>query len=238
MSVSSNYAPFNENNEINFNNNYNNIINFERTFENLISERGEDLNINTINYNTLFERIKTKLLKLNNLECDLNQFPEIIDFKNEINLLKKNACDTYIELVKSENLLNESKEKYTLFCENIKLSISSIESCGLNKDSDNLLKEILENKIEEYYTNLNLDSLNANYNEMYINFEKVKSKINMITGNIIPTTICSICLENQIEFFIDPCGHTLCKICKDKCEISTNCHICRLTKRGYKRLYL
>ena len=60
----------------------------------------------------------------------------------------------------------------------------------------------------------------------------------MISGTIIPTITCQVCLENQIEYFVDPCGHTICKVCKVECEKLKNCHYCRTPRNGYKRLYL
>ena len=76
------------------------------------------------------------------------------------------------------------------------------------------------------------------YEEAYTEFEKTKIKISIISGTILPPTICQICLEHQVEYFLDPCGHTICKHCKVICENKPDCHYCRTKKKGYKRLYL
>jgi len=239
------FAPFGDDaaNEATFNFNIN-VNNFERTFESLITERGNEItqtfNQNYVNYNTLFENIKNKLFFLNyDITIDINEYPDIKKWNEEFLELKKSVCDNYINFMKAETLFNNAKEKYNMFCENIKKCINSIDICGLNNESDTLLKEIIENKIEEYFINLNLEQLKKEYTQTQLIFEKTKHKINTITGVIIPTTICQICLEHQVEFFIDPCGHALCKNCKDKCEkVSSTCHYCRTKKNGYKRLYL
>ena len=121
--------------------------------------------------------------------------------------------------------------------ENIKKTITSIDICGINDESDVLLKELIEKKIDSYYINLNLDKLKNNLNISYNKLQETKQKINIIFG-IIPVTICQICLENQIEYFVDPCGHTLCGVCKDKCvKVSSSCHYCRTNRNSFKRIY-
>ena len=160
------------------------------------------------------------------------------EFKDKFNNLKKEVCDAYIALTRSENQLKSATDKYTSFCENIQKSVQSIITIGLNEDYDKELIKSLEKKIDLYYDNLNIPVLTEKYQIDYTNFEKIKFKISMISGTIITPTTCQICLENQVEYFIDPCGHTICKECKITCESSSSCHYCRTTKKCYKRLYL
>ena len=56
-------------------------------------------------------------------------------------------------------------------------------------------------------------------------------------SSISNSTICQICLENQIEYFIDPCGHTICKKCAEKTLNTPNCHYCRTKKNELKKLF-
>jgi len=237
------FAPFNEIGTFSQNGTYFNNPDSFRTFEELISERGEDVFPNQIepdiNYNVFFEKIRNKLFKVNqNLDVNVHEFKDIKEFKEIINNLKKEICESYIALTKSENNMKNATEKYTSFCENIKSSVESIVQCGVNDESDKELINSLEKKIEIYYEKLNIPLLTEKYETDYTNFEKIKYKISSISGTVIPQTTCQICLENQVEYFIDPCGHTICKNCKLRCENSTSCHYCRTTKKCYKRLYL
>jgi len=234
------FAPFNEIGSFTENGTY--IDNY-RTFEELITERGENLFPNEIDsgvdYIVFFEKIKNKLFKINHsLDVNVNDFDDIKQFKDLFNNLKKEICDAYIALTKSETKLKISTDKYISFCENIKNSIESIVSCGLNDDSDKELINSLEKKINLYYDNLNIPELTVQYQSDYTIFEKIKYKISMISGTVISPTTCQICLENQVEYFIDPCGHTICKECKITCESSPSCHYCRTLKKCYKRLYI
>jgi len=216
-----------------------------RTFEELITERG-DLNINFTNdsknfvdYTTLFDNIKEKLFKINNVkEIDITNCEDIKKFREDYHNLKKTICNVYMDLMDAETKLNEAKEKYTTFCESIKNCIHFVHNSGTEDENDLLIKNILEKKTDTYYISLNIEQLIKNFEKSYHEFEKLKCKITIISGTILPSTICQICLEHQVEYFIDPCGHTICKHCKIICEQLTDCHYCRTNKKGYKRLYL
>jgi hypothetical protein len=47
--------------------------------------------------------------------------------------------------------------------------------------------------------------------------------------------MCSICMDNPIEFCVVPCGHTFCELCCDR--MTTQCHICRCSNGTIIKLY-
>jgi len=209
-----------------------------RSFEELVAERGE-INLNSrIDYTTLFDKIKSKLNNINlDLEFDVNIEME---YTENIIAFKKQICDIYLNFMHSDNALKNAREKFTNFSENIQNCLGIIINCETSYSQDDItLKTILENKIENYYTFLDIDTLVENFNKNFKEFERVKYKTSLLVGSILPTTICQICLENQVDYFIDPCGHTICKNCKLVCENkTTSCHYCRTQRKNYKRLYL
>ena len=69
-------------------------------------------------------------------------------------------------------------------------------------ENDILIKDILETKVENYYEKLNISFLIKNFDEKHLEFEKTKYKISTITCTLLPTTICQICLENQVDYFL------------------------------------
>jgi len=219
-----------------------------RSFEEFITERGDlnihfsNLNTNYVDYNTIYEKIKEKLFKINTTKekCNIKESDndEIKKFRDDYLSLKKSVCDIYMNLMHAETELNEAKEKYNSFCESIKNCVHFIHRSGTPDENDILIKDILEKKIHSYFVSLNLDELIIKYDNANIEFEKTKSKISIISGTILPTTICQICLEHQVDYFIDPCGHTICKNCKSVCEVCPDCHYCRTKKKCYKRIYL
>jgi len=44
---------------------------------------------------------------------------------------------------------------------------------------------------------------------------------------------CPICITNEIDVFLEPCGHTLCH----NCNKSTFCHMCRTKIKSARRLF-
>jgi len=217
-----------------------------RTFEELITERG-DLNIHfsnenksVVDYTLLFEKIKEKLFIIDNKkDIKITECDDIKKFRQEIFALKNGICDKYIKLSTIESELNQAKEKYSSFCDSVKNLIHFVyKSETMEEENDEKIKEILENKIETYYKKLNITELLDQYETAIVDYEKTKLKISMISGTFLQPTICQICLERQVEFFIDPCGHTICKHCKPMCETIADCHYCRTKKKGYKRLFL
>jgi hypothetical protein len=229
-SSSSIYSPFNENNDYN----YFNYIN--RTFEEIVCERGESVQF--VDYSLIFDKIKSKLFDLNNFADNFStECPLIKKFTEEIETLKREVCDIYLEFMEADSRLTLAQEKYTNFCENIKNCIESI--CETPDDHDIQLKQLLEQKIETFYSYLKIDTLIADFNKKNEIFQKTKYRVSLLSGTFLPTTICQICMENQVEYFIDPCGHTICKLCKSTCENkSVKCHYCRTVRNSYKRIYL
>ena len=106
------------------------------------------------------------------------------------------------------------------------------------KRSNELAKQqVLKDKIDSYYQKLEIDTLIENYEESMKQFKIAKYKLSSIFGNVAPTAMCQICLDNQVEYFLDPCGHTLCGSCKVSCESKTHCHYCRTKRNNFKKLY-
>lgn len=227
------FAPFDENeerSELSVNNNF-------RSYEELVNER---CGINEReDYTTLFKKIKEKLFKMNTvMDINFADCPIVKQYRDDFNALKQNVCNVYTTLTNAETELNEAKEKYASFCESIKKCVNFVHNTGTADQNDILLRDILENKIDTYYTHLKIDELIKQYNIANLEFEKTKFKISTISNVVLPPTICQICLERQVDYFIDPCGHTICEQCKIKCEKTTDCHYCRTKKKCYRRLYL
>jgi hypothetical protein len=66
----------------------------------------------------------------------------------------------------------------------------------------------------------------------YIEFVKFINKDNL-------GSTCSLCFSNQVNHFINPCGHTLCATCKDNLNVKSydNCVFCRKQIISINSLY-
>lgn len=108
-------------------------------------------------------------------------------------------------------------------------------------DIDNINKNILNASRKIKDNNINLEIKKKYEKELSIlnfYFENFVKKIN--NGNLGNT--CSLCLQRNVDTYMDPCGHTGCSKCidmlKDKMgEYNCNCFICRKKVNKFGSLY-
>ena len=81
-----------------------------------------------------------------------------------------------------------------------------------------------------------MDSLKKEYSESLSEYSFFKNLLRSI-NDISPCGICQICMENQVGYFIDPCGHAICYSCNGKTK-SLLCPFCRTHISSYKKMYL
>ena len=196
-------------------------------------------------YSDVFTNIKEKIFLSS--ECDDIELTvlENKEFEAKYNVpytsisdLKKNIIQFYTKKIEFSLLIEERRRLFNTFCNNISNSISSINDIIKEKCSqqDTNLKDLLNDRIEWYYKKLDIDKL--------INIEySIKSEFHFLKKALIELseinpTICMICMEKQISWFIDPCGHTLCTDCKLRTDKTISCHYCRALKNKLNRLYL
>ena len=222
-----------------------------RDFDQMIYERDIDFDeqyfssINTTLYDCVYSEIRNKLFNLSesNLNANILTPEQIKNYSDKylissvdstIKKFKKQIVDLYNLKMEKELMLETNKEKYEKFMKSITESISLIES--INHD-DIPLKEILMERIPVFYNRLDLENLTSEIKELNAEYFFLKNRL-MELSSIHKSTLCGICLENEVDFYINPCGHTLCKTCKEKSSTLKNCHVCRTKKIDVKPLYL
>lgn len=195
------------------------------------------------------------------LDKELLFLQNIIDVKKRISILKKKyttICDEtilikeYIEkLEKLKINIEETNKDY------INLLFIVSKELNPNKDlhkfnNDYVIEKQKNNIIEIILYNNNICKDN---DEKCCNIiEKIKllqdiicvKDIDNIDKNIginsseelvVPIFIlCTICLEKNIDYCINPCGHCFCKSCINK--LTSKCHICRGLVKEKIKLYV
>jgi hypothetical protein len=157
--------------------------------------------------------------------------------KNTINNLKKKVVEINNTRIEYEIKLENNKEKYSKYAELILSLITQIrETESYTSENDEIINT-LYTKITNYSTDLELDSLKQKVDSVNMEYLCIKDLFFDLSG-FLPSTTCNICLENQVNYFMDPCGHTLCTNCKEKHPRLLNCHFCRTKINSLKRLYL
>ena len=260
----------------NQNNNQNNLIN-QISLEEFIIQRNELLtNQNLQNnellsnknkkesfYGSLFREIQNDFTKI----TEITEIPE--QFKNFNELIeeyKKITCETYISLNESKEKLNVNKEKYSLFLEQINkvlCILKSIEKISNSSESlepsedDLLFKKILMSKLKDYSKLLNLEELQQQVERLESEFKSLTNILKSV-NSIQVACMCPLCLDNKVEYFLFPCGHTVCGKCNNKNKLNNNnnnqlnnqlsnqlnnnikklCFYCRTEIQSIKTLYL
>ena len=215
-----------------------------RNFEELVTERGKDDKI----YNSVFEKIKEKLfissesddIELTELDkLTFNKKYNITESQNVISKLKLEIAKLYIKQTEHELIIQEKRKLFETFCLNISNTIKSIADITYNESSEEDLKlqTLLNERIDWYYNTLNLEKLIDREYSIKSEFYYLKTTLIELSALQSPV-LCSICMENQITWFIDPCGHTLCDGCKTKSMNLDRCHYCRSLKTKFNKLYI
>ena len=220
-----------------------------RNYELLLAERNQEISetnelVTNNLYNKIFNEIKNKLLIISedNTESISESIKkEFMDSHNltgtheVINKLKKVIVELHNKKIELDILYNESSLKFKKFSDLVIATVNIIKDS--NDPDDTQLSDLLMDKIGRYFSILNLENLTNSVNSVNKEYSIIKELLLELSGTL-PATVCQICLENQINYFMDPCGHTICTYCKEKKPGLHKCHFCRANISTFKRLYL
>lgn len=141
----------------------------------------------------------------------------------------------YEECEDHSNQLTQRMEAIKEAVHTTRYRLSSLEEkhTTFKELTDSVIEQLLEKE-----TNA-LEDLQSQQGLVQIKKDKLECLINYLlkTYNILKSTqilhLCPVCLTNEIDVFLNPCGHTLCRSC---CKI-TFCHMCRTKVKEIKSLY-
>jgi len=217
-----------------------------RDLDSLINERnGNQEETDKSLYSFIFSQIRNKLFSSEIDDTSPLLTPEQIEvfekkyctseLANSINRVKKLLVNNFNKKIELEIQIDNNKKKFKEFCKNITCSLKSIDDFS-SEAEDLQLKELLSARIDWYYSKLEIDSLKKQHSEIMSEYSFFKGLLRSIS-QISPCGICQICMENQVEYFIDPCGHTICNICNIKSKV-ISCPFCRTHINSLKKVFL
>lgn len=68
-------------------------------------------------------------------------------------------------------------------------------------------------------------------------YEQMKKLSNLITGSMINKFNCSICCSDNVNMFINKCGHVYCQTCDEKNKKKI-CFVCRSKIKDLRRIFI
>lgn len=204
--------------------------NFDKVFKDIISDF-EDDEIN-INYNfpiSKYLHIKDEDLKKTMAEFNEKYGLDIVKWEKTNDLLSNIFSEKYREFKSIESKLMEIKSKMSELNNWSKSTESLLKNLEEKDNSNNNIKEVVNNYVKSKLDNLNFPSLITKYQELYL---ELRSLVKFFRKNpdIELLSRCQICLTNLKNSIIVPCGHTACKDCLDyqqKLDKKIICPICR-----------
>ena len=111
-------------------------------------------------------------------------------------------------------------------------------------------KDLDTNKLNETILELSTQIKNNHNNEIKEKYMKENHILNLYLYKFIKEingcnngSTCSLCLQNKVDTFMEPCGHTGCSECIEKLkersggEFNCNCFLCRKSVMKFHKLY-
>jgi hypothetical protein len=185
--------------------------------------------------NEIFESLQT-----DEIDESVNLNNEIEQIQTIINDYKK----IQTEFIIFEQKYKEAFEKTKKDIKTLDDSISFIDKISGRYPNSSMTSET-KNNIKALAVSIKDNSKIKELQKEYNNYRKkinVYFKFIKILNNFNISNICSICLTNKVSFFLNPCGHTYCKACSEKMDVSdnyhNNCFICRKPVHSVHPLYL
>ncbi len=267
------FSNINTDDNLNTNNNFSNLVyNLGEYISHDLNKNEEPflkelLDKYDKNLDDLFLKVNS-----NNIDEIVNKY---IKKNKKIDIDYKNSFNIHTEKLKNEfklkfNITDDIKNIKKLFLEN------NEEMLNLENELEELLETYNKNKntilkVQDTYKNekdkellTNFESIFDNLNNNYIERNDIENKlkkyidlgiknniffkiINDVKSLIHTNNVCSICIHNQINRVLIPCGHTFCDKCVKKNENRYNnrnnyrrisCPICRKEIINTNNIYI
>lgn len=226
-------------------------INNINNINNIMFNRSNDIYLTRSEFeNETINSVKSKFLSLlttNISDNDISNDESLKSLEDKLAKINNDIMEVFTEFEKLQSNTIKLEKDYEISLENLKKDIEKLQkfqdfiSCKTFKDDKKLLSSLTSN-IEDICKNMldnneheNMrDLLHKNNITISMYLQKFIKPLNK--GNIGST--CNFCMTNNVDSFINPCGHTGCKECLSRLEIDeAQCFICRNRVFNIKRLY-
>ena len=134
----------------------------------------------------------------------------------------------------TEELVTTSREILEINSQIMKLYD---QTATLRSMHDRLIGSAVHEKMDELITEFELE---CGLTQLVDQFAEKAGKVDALR-EILKTerkgSACPICMEDDVSTYLDPCGHTFCDVCVNKCKNANSCPICRGPVRERRGLF-
>lgn len=170
-----------------------------------------------------FRRLITPTITIEPADVQLDQ--EWSEFEKILTEFKMKYFKSKCELNKIITAISKNKDELNV----IKYAINNVHM----QDTVNLLKNVYE----ETAAHSDLEFLQDQASKLAGTCKAMKKVLGDTNIENFNKFTCSICTENLIDIFVDPCGHVFCETCLSKTTNKTHCPMCRTQINALKRIF-
>jgi len=148
--------------------------------------------------------------------------------------------DSLIEFMKDfngyKNSMDEAEKKMKFAIDSNQKDIEVIQTFieflskidpQISKSNTSDLQTQITNICKDITNNSNIKEMKDNYIKEKMKFHKHLNIIKLINQMNVGST-CSICLQDNVDSYFNPCGHTACSLCiRKSIENERPCPLCR-----------
>lgn len=160
--------------------------------------------------------------------------PELENIANAVQQGREKLQTAILDYHKSKMAYDAVVKEYTDLCNNVRTIEASLgmlkHACFENVQT--LISEAASHALDDCRTRRD-----AHHNDMKFLQQKLSQmrEVFRILKNSDTTFACPVCLKQQVECFLIPCGHTYCNNCISKA--SSTCFICRQRFHNISNLF-
>jgi len=203
----------------------NKVINIKAELINELFNLNSDINSSNIDIN-IMNTISNASLIINEYKKEqLNMINLENIYKQEIDTTQKSITSLNVY----KNISSKLEYEYT--------NLHGLNASNAQDNIDNILSNIdeLTNNIKN---NNKLKTAKANYIASRLKMLSYFEYVKYINNDNVGTT-CSLCYANNVNIYMVPCGHTICKNCTTILEMKNydNCIFCRKKIESINPLY-
>jgi Zinc finger, C3HC4 type (RING finger) len=170
-----------------------------------------------------FRRLLTPQVIIEPTEVELSQ--DWHDFEKTLVKFKNEYYKNKSELNKLTGIISRHKDELNV----IKYAINNVQT----NDTAQLLNEVYNKKASQS----DIDELTEEAAIIAGECKAMKKILQDTNAEQFNKFTCSICTDNLVDTFVDPCGHVFCERCISRTVNKTHCPGCRTAINAIKRIY-